>query len=149
MKKQWQIRRAVSADVNGLQSVMHLAYMGYVDRMDGQQLPPMALDYATEIKNYPTWVAESNHKIVAGLTMTFEEEYASIANIAVDPDFQGQGLGSGLMTFAEDQARQKNYAELRLATHVLLSENLSLYQHLGWTEYDRDAHRVFMRKEII
>lgn len=87
----------------------------------------MDLDYRTEISDYPTWVAEYNGNIVGGLTMMFETEHASIANIAVHPDFQGRGSGKGMMNFAQAQAKQRNYPELRLATHVLLKENLSLY----------------------
>jgi len=80
--------------------------------------------------------------------MTFENDYASIANVAVHPNFQGQGLGGGLLTFAEKVAKEKCYSELRLATHVLLKENVSLYIHLGWAETDRDEVRVYMKKYI-
>jgi len=108
----------------------------------------MDVDYASEIKNYPTWVAECDGSVVGGLIMVFEQDYASLANIAVHPECQGQGLGGGLMKFAEARAKQRQYCELRLATHVLLTENLSLYTHLGWTEIDRDDVRVYMRKKI-
>ena len=80
--------------------------------------------------------------------MAFEQNYASLSNIAVHPEFQGQGLGGGLMEFAEARAKKRQYSELRLATHVLLTENFSLYTHLGWTEIDRDDVRVYMRKVI-
>jgi len=108
----------------------------------------MDVDYSSEIKKYPTWVAECNGNVVGGLIMTFEQGHASLSNIAVHPEFQGQGLGRGLMEFAESQAKEKQYSELRLATHVLLTENVSLYRHLGWTEIDRDEVRVYMRKAI-
>lgn len=77
-----------------------------------------------------------------------EDECMTIANIAVHPDFQGNGLGRGLMEFGETQAKQKGYSELRLATHILLKENLSLYSHLGWSEIGRDKSRIFMIKNI-
>ena len=70
------------------------------------------------------------------------------ANIAVDPDFQGQGVGGGLMKFAETVAKEKAYPELRLATHILLTENISLYEHLGWSVIERDEVRVYLKKEI-
>ena len=121
---------------------------GYQDRMGGQRLPPMDVDYSIEISDHPSWIAEFNGNIVGGLIMKFENEYASIANIAVLPEFQGQGIGGGLMKFAESIAIEKNYSELRLVTHVLLTENISLYLHLGWTEIDRDDNRVYMKKGI-
>ena len=127
---------------------MESAYSVYRERMDGKRLPPMEVDYSSEIRDYPTWVAESNGSIIAGLIMIYENEFASIANIAVHPDFQGQGVGGGLMKFAETVAKEKAYPELRLATHILLTENISLYEHLGWSEIERDDVRVYLKKEI-
>ena len=148
MKKQWKIRPATIDDAAGLQHCMRLAYAVYQTRMQGKRLPPMELDYRCEIIEYPTWVAEFNDDIVGGLTMIFKPDHAAIANIAVHPGFQGQGLGKGLMGFAATQARQNDYSQLRLATHVLLNENISLYLHLGWTEYNRDDVRVYFKKDI-
>ena len=56
--------------------------------------------------------------------------------------------GGGLLEFAETVAKEKAYCELRLATHILLTENISLYEHLGWSEIERDETRVHMKKEI-
>jgi N-acetylglutamate synthase-like GNAT family acetyltransferase len=148
MKKQWIIRKAVIEDATGLQRVMESAYSAYQERMGGERLPPMEVNYSSEIRDYPTWVAESNGSIVAGLIMVFEDDFASIANIAVHPDFQGQGVGGGLMKFAETVAKEKAYPELRLATHILLTENVSLYEHLGWSEIERDDVRVYMKKNL-
>ena len=80
--------------------------------------------------------------------MAFEKKQASIANVAVSPNFQGQGIGAELIRFAESKAREKRYSELRLATHVLLGENISLYKRLGWKETGRDQARVYMAKNI-
>ena len=148
MKKQWIIRKAVIEDATGLQRVMESAYSAYQERMGGERLPPMEVNYSSEIRDYPTWVAESNGSIVTGLIMVFEDDFASIANIAVHPDFQGQGVGGGLMKFAETVAKEKAYPELRLATHILLTENVSLYEHLGWSEIERDDVRVYMKKNL-
>lgn len=148
MKKQWNIRVARLEDADSLQECMYSAYAGYLDRMGGKRLPPMDLDYKCEIKNYPTWVAEYDGKLGGGITMIFENEYASIANVGVHSRFQGQGVGSGLIHFAEKIASENGYSELRLATHVLLSENVSLYLHLGWKEIERDDVRVYMKKNI-
>ena len=148
MKPQWHIREAVTKDSVGLQACMESAYASYQKRMGGARLPPMDQDYASEIRDYPTWVAELDGKIVGGLIMIFAQEYASVANIAVHSGHQGQGLGGGLMKFAELKGKEKGYSMLRLVTHVLLTENLSLYQHLGWSEMNRDDVRIYMQKEI-
>ena len=148
MRKEWTIRRAVQGDSDSLRGCMDLAYAKYTNRMKGKRLPPMDLDYSSEIKNYPTWVAICESAVVGGLTMMFEDERASIANIAVSPEFQGQGVGRALIGLAEKEAKAKRYEELHLATHVLLEENISLYKHFGWKEISRDKTRIQMKKQL-
>lgn len=148
MKLACNIREATPEDSDSLKNCMVSAYAIYQERMGGARLPPMDVDYLSEIKNYPTWVIESDGNILGGLIMVIENDQASIANIAVNPKFQGQGVGGELMRFAESKAREGNFSELRLATHVLLDENISLYRHLGWEETGRDETRVFMKKDI-
>ena len=116
--------------------------------MGGTRLPPMDVDYADEIENFPTWVIEAEGRILGGLIMMFKKHRATIANIAVDPEFQGQGIGGALLKFAESKAREAGFLELHLATHELLNENISLYRHLGWQETGSDKSRIFMQKRI-
>lgn len=116
--------------------------------MGGDRLPPMDVDYRSEIEAFPTWVVDIEGEIAGGLIMAFEGDHASIANVAVHPTFQGRGVGGGLMRFAESEAKTRGYSDLRLATHVLLTENVALYLHLGWTEIERDGVRVFMKKTL-
>ena len=142
------IREAIPEDSDSLKNCMESAYATYQARMGGVRLPPMDVDYSSEIKNYPTWVIESEGSILGGLIMVFENDHASIANVAVNPKFQGQGIGGELIGFAESKARENNFSELRLTTHVLLEENIRLYRHLGWEETSRDETRAFMKKEI-
>jgi len=144
----WEIRKAVHEDTTGLTDCMVRAYESYCERLDGRRLPSMDVDYGDEIDGYPSWVAVKDGVVGGGLIMVFKENYASIANIAVHPDFQGQGLGGALMRFAETVARKEGYTEMRLATHVLLTENVSLYGHLGWNETGRDDMRVYMSKRL-
>ena len=73
-------------------------------------------------------------------------------NIAVRPDRQGSGIGRRLMAFAESEARRLGHAELRLYTHVAMTENIALYTRLGFVETGRGHQagydRVFMRKQL-
>jgi len=91
-QKTWEIRKAVVDDAKDLKRCMHLAYSKYIERLKGERLPPMDVDYEEEIIHFPVWVAESGEEIVGGLILMFEDEHATIANIAVRPDFQGTGL---------------------------------------------------------
>lgn len=146
--KDWNIRKANIRDADPLKKCMELAYEKYVERLGGKQLPPMLVDYKEEIASFPVWIAEEDNEVVGGLILMYENSYITIANVAVRPDFQGKGLGRVLLDFAESKAKAKGYSEIRLATHVLLTENISYYIHLGWKEIDRDDTRIYMSKKI-
>lgn len=148
IKKNWTVRKAGIADAEALAECMHAAYTRYIPRLKGKTLPPLTVDYEAEIRAYPVWVAEFDGNLAGGLILMPERHYMSIANVAVHPQFQGNGLGRGLMELADAEAKQQGYSELRLATHVALTENLSLYSHLGWSETGRDEQRVYMRKKL-
>ena len=147
-KRSWTIRKAVVSDAEILAECMHASYLIYTARLGGKTLPPMRVDYKEEIRTSPVWIAESDGMLVGGLILMPEEDHMTIANVAVRPRFQGNGLGRGLMEFGEAEAKKQRYSELRLATHILLTENISLYVYLGWSETDRDEYRVYMRKVI-
>lgn len=148
MNKKWQIREARVEDSVQLKLVMESAYSIYEERMEGNRLPPLEVDYKDEIENYPVWVVEMNKEIVGGIILLFESDYCQIANIGVHTKYQGYGIGKGLLQFAESVAEQKGYSIIKLATHVLFTENLVYYTKLGWTEYDRDEIRVYMKKSL-
>lgn len=84
--------------------------------------------------------------IVGGLILVLKDEFAMLANIAVDPDCAGKGIGRGLIEHAEIQCRHLQKGELRLSTHVAMPENVSLYEHLGWKETGRSGNKVHMAK---
>lgn len=144
----WTIRQATSADADALTRCMICAYSMYLDRMAAETLPPMSADYLADIQAYPCWVAVSAKSIVGGLFMEFTSDCAMLSNVAVDPLFQGHGLGRGLLTFAEQQAIGRGYSKIQLATHALLQENVALYQHLGWQKIHTEGSRLFFEKSI-
>jgi ribosomal protein S18 acetylase RimI-like enzyme len=56
------------------------------------------------------------------------------------------------VAFAETEARRRGYSELRLYTHVLMTESQVLYRRLGFRETARVTEkgydRVYMLKLI-
>ncbi len=92
------------------------------------------------------WVAEFDNTVVGGLILVLKDEYAILANIAVDPDCKGMGVGRGLIGHAEVYCRSLKKAELRLSTHIDMPENVRLYEHLGWEETERSGNKVHMTK---
>lgn len=146
--KDFLIRKAINSDAPRLKSCMIASYSTYKSRLDINTLPPINTKYENEIDDYPVWVVEIEKKIIGGLILTHEKQYLMISNIAVHPNFQGLGIGRKLVELAEKEAKSHGFLEMRLATHVLLSENVQLYTHLGWSEYERDKTRIYMNKHI-
>ena len=62
----WQIREAKLEDSDGLKRCMVSSYSTYQDRLGGERLPPMDVDYLSEIRNFPTWVVDSEGDILVG-----------------------------------------------------------------------------------
>lgn len=147
-KKSWSIRKARADDAEALAACMDAAYRPYMERLGDAPLPPMTVDYHEEIASYPVWVVEADATVVGGLVLMPEGDGMTVANVAVHPNFQGHGLGRSLMSFADEEAQRQGYTAMHLATHVLLTENIAFYEHLGWSETSRDDSRVYMKKML-
>ena len=53
------------------------------------------------------------------------------------PAFRGQGLGSRMIRFIEDRARELGYQQIYLETHTALSAALRAYQRAGYRPIPR------------
>ncbi len=148
----WTMRPAEPRDADALAQCVAAAYEIYIPRMGGQRPGPMLADYAQEIAQYQVWVAEANGAIIGGLVLIPYEDHILLDNIAVHPTYQGQGVGRALLELADAEAMTQGYGELRLYTHVTMTENIALYSRIGWIETHRGEQdgydRVFMRKAL-
>jgi ribosomal protein S18 acetylase RimI-like enzyme len=144
-------RRATPADVEAINAVVERAYATYVERM-GRRPAPMDVDYETELREREGWVAVVEGRVVGVLVVHAGRDHLFVHNIAVDPGFQGQGLGRALLELAERRAAELELNELRLLTNELMTENRAMYAHLGWEETDvrseRGYRRVYLRKRL-
>jgi ribosomal protein S18 acetylase RimI-like enzyme len=72
--------------------------------------------------------------------------------VAVHPAYQGQGIGRRLLQLAEVEALRQGFAHIDLYTHERMTENIALYQRLGYVETARRTEkgyqRVYMRKTL-
>ena len=145
------IRRAVTADADGISGCVDRAYAHYVARI-GKKPSPMLEDYAGVIARNRVFVAELDGDLAGMLVLAAAEEGFLLETIAVDPLHQGKGAGRALLELAEAEARATGHASIYLYTHEKMSENLSLYARIGYVEYDRRVKhgygRVFMRKKL-
>jgi len=149
------IRPAVPADLAAVERIVRDAYTPYIARI-GKAPGPMRDDYAAQIAAGTVSVADVDgpvERAIGGLIVLIAEpDHLLLDNIAVAPALQGRGVGGALMRFADDEALRRGLGELRLYTHVLMTENIARYQRLGWRETHRASvdgyDRVFMVKRV-
>jgi ribosomal protein S18 acetylase RimI-like enzyme len=54
------------------------------------------------------------------------------------PDYQHRGFGRRLLAWADQEAVQAGYSQIRLYTNALMEENIALYISLGYHETHRE-----------
>lgn len=61
----------------------------------------------------------------------------TLMNIAIAPEYQGQGLGTALLQFLIDYVRENDELEIWLEVRVSNKGAIALYQKLGFVEVDK------------
>ena len=147
----FEIKKAVREDVPFIENCVEAAYQHYIERM-GKRPGPMLDDYAAVVRDHHVFVVKSDGDDAAAgiLVLMRQADTVLLDNVAVHPDYQGQGLGKLLMHKAEHQAKEWGYDSIILYTHELMTENQAIYQKLGYIETHRieekGFNRVYMRK---
>lgn len=149
---QFILRSAVTDDAAAVTFCVHNAFNHYVERI-GRKPGPMLMDYEKEIREHQVWIAEINDGVIAGVAvLCVAKEGFLLDVIAVDPPWQGMGVGKLLLEFAEAEARRQGFKSIYLYTHEKMIENQALYSKIGYVEYDRRFEqglaRVYMRKQF-
>lgn len=101
--------------------------------------------FRQDIVNDQLWVADIDGQLagVAALTEDQEPEYAQVGfdlsqraivthRLAVDPAFRGQGVGAALLAQAEQIARERGIAFLRIDTNSENQVTQKLFPKLGY-----------------
>ena len=141
-------RLAMPQDLSEIEGVVTASYEKYIPRMD-KPPAPMGRDYTKAIENQEIWVIG---KPVLGLVSLIAQPQGVllIENVAVHPSIQGTGRGRELMDFAVEVATDRGLNRLALYTNEAMRENLTIYEHLGFSEVSRrieDGYRrVYMEK---
>lgn len=145
------IRPATAHDVAPVQTLIEAAYALYIPRI-GARPGPMLEDYAALIAQGRVEVFEEQGQVLGVLVLIAQADGLLLDNVAVSPAAQGRGLGRQLMAHAEARARQLGLEVVRLYTNEAMSENLGLYERLGYRETHRAVQagfrRVFMEKRL-
>ena len=146
------IRPARPDDRDAVEAVVHAAYSIYVHRI-GKPPGPMLDNYTTRIADGSvSVVADSTGNIAGIIVLILNSDHLLLDNIAVRPNYQGQGFGRVLIEFAEREAERLGYSRIRLYTHEKMTENIDLYRRIGFVESGRGQQggydRVFMVKDL-
>jgi ribosomal protein S18 acetylase RimI-like enzyme len=154
MKAEPTIRLAESGEAEAIRSVAREAYAFWTPRL-GRESSPTHWDYAEIVANGRAWVLELAGEIVGFIDLKDDPELLGIANIAVRAAEQGKGYGRRLLAFAEEEAKRRGYSEIRLYVNALMTENITLYEGIGYSEVERfrrgegkDRVYVCMKKRV-
>jgi ribosomal protein S18 acetylase RimI-like enzyme len=145
------LRPAQAPDCPAVEAIVQAAYGHYVARI-GQQPGPMLDDYAALIADGRVHVLEDTDGVLGVLVLIPEESAMLLDNVALHPRAQGRGFGRMLLDFAEQTARTAGYTQIRLYTHVMMTENIALYTRIGYRETrrgeEKGLRRVYMSKPL-
>jgi ribosomal protein S18 acetylase RimI-like enzyme len=145
------LRPATAADVPRLTELVRAAYSHYVERI-GEPPRPMTDDYAQVVRTHRVVVAERDGEIAGLVVLGVDDEGFYIDNVAVDPTYQGSGVGRVLLEHAESTANDAGFDSIYLYTHERMTENLALYERIGYVEFDRRPQGgdriVYLRKKL-
>ncbi len=145
------IRPATVDDISAIERIVRDAYSPYIQRI-GATPGPMLDDYPARIAQGLVHVALASGDVQALLVLIPEPDCLLLDNIAVSPGAQGKGYGRHLLRFAEDEARRRGLAAIRLYTQEKMTENIGIYRRHGYVETHRAEEiglkRVFMKKGL-
>ena len=112
----------------------------------------MIADFEEQIRNGIVHVLSKDNVIAGYVALYRRGDHLHLESVAVDPAFQGMGCGIRLIAFVEKCAAEAGAQAVELYTNAKMTENLSLYPHLGYIETGRrhedGFERVFFRKEL-
>lgn len=139
-----EIRKAVKSDLAEIESCAVAAYAMYVDRI-GREPAPMVADFASAIEKEQLYLALEDEQLSGFVVFYPQRDHLHLENVAVSPEFQKRGIGSGLIEFVEQQAKAEGYCRIELYTNAKMTENLELYPRLGYQQFDRRIENGFDR----
>lgn len=143
----WSIRSARFNDAPPLTACIRAAYARYDGLIAG--LPDVAGGIAEDIADNLVFVAVENGTVIGGLVLVEDGKQMVLANVAVDPDHGGKGLGRALILRAHQEAAKRNIRNLVLSTHADMPENVAMYQHLGWQTTGRTGNKIHMSCKVV
>lgn len=146
-----KIRMAAPSDVAEIKACEDLAF-------DLSARPGNMIDagqsavMAAQIDEGQVHVIQESARILGYISFSSCFDHLFVDTIAVLPDHHRKGLGSRLLTHAEEAAADRGLGSVKLFTDGTISGNVLFYQRLGYLETDRceegDFSRIFYSKAV-
>ncbi len=113
----------------------------------------MTADYDLAVRDHLVDLLHLDGELTALIEMRPEADHLLIVNVAVSPACQGQGYGRALLAHAEELARSLGFADVRLYTNGRFTDNIKLYQRVGYQTDREEVHPqlgtvVYMSKRL-
>ncbi len=145
------IRLADLSELDGITALINDAFQGYTARL-GRKPQPLTDDYAALVAASEVWILQEDITLIGVLVVQKVGKTLLVRTVAITPHRQRQGLGKQLMAEAERLAQTDNITKLHLYTNEVMTGNIELYKHLGYTETHRTGPEgkqvIYMKKEL-
>ncbi|WP_169545059.1 GNAT family N-acetyltransferase [Sneathiella aquimaris] len=95
------------------------------------------------------FIAFEESRLVGCVFLKEEATNFYLGKLAVDPDLQGKGIGSMLITACIEFAQQAGKPDIELEVRIELTENQALFSRLGFTKTGENSHAGYNRATSI
>ena len=145
------IRQATAGQAEAVAALVERAYARWVPVI-GRRPAPMDDDYAARCAAGQVFCAMDGDALAGLVVIADAPDHLWLDNLAVDPAWQGRGIGSALLAFVEAEAACRGLPEVRLCTNQRMGANIALYARKSYAEAARQEEdgfrRVYMAKQV-
>ena len=98
-------------------------------------------------------VAEIDSKVIGYLSCEEKNDeelpFIYLDDFCVDANFRGYGIGTSLISSADEYASNNNFGDLRLHVENENINSIRFYNNLGFSPLSKDDNRTLMQRSII
>ena len=132
------ITRADPSDLQAILELQYLAYQSEAKLLNNYEIPPLKQTYDETLREYNKGVflkaVDENGVIIGSVRAWSEHDTAFISKVIVNPQKQGQGIGTKLLLAIEAECPASRY---ELFTSDKSVRNVELYERLGYVTQRR------------
>ncbi|KAA9393635.1 ribosomal-protein-alanine N-acetyltransferase [Kocuria coralli] len=144
----WQLRPASAADAADLEALEQKLFP-----QDAWSLEMILSEITHRTRSY--WVATADDRVIGYAGVMVVAETADVQNIAVVPDYEGQGIGTALLSRLHQVAVERGAREVLLEVRVDNERAQRLYRRFGYADlavrpryYPGGVDALIMRAEL-